>query len=247
MIHFLIITLGSADLVALALSSIRRYAPASMIDLVPLHPSTNGARAHGAAIDQWRDTYAGQVADGDVVVIMDPDVVLLSAQWCKEVEGAFADERVGIWGAGARDDFGPRVHAHMMCIRGRVWNTVQATFTPCRDMRERAWRDTGGLYCLAAIDAGWQVQPLERGPDWHGVSAWWGRQEWSVQTTMTILATAYAHLDATPKKMYTPTPLWAHLGSSTHSDPLRLTWWQRLRRWRQIKQRRQFIAAVRNA
>ena len=226
MMHFVIVTLGSADLVALALSSIRRYAPNCMVDLVPLPADTHDARAHGAAIDLWRSTFEGQVLDDDVLVIMDPDVVLLSTQWQREIAQAFEDRHVGIWGAGAQEDFGPRVHAHMMCIRGRVWNTLAATFTPCRDARERTWRDTGGLYCLAAIDAGWRVVPLERGPDWHGVSAWWAMRKGELSGTRI------------------PTPLWAHLGSSTHSDIARLTPWQRIKRRKRIRQRRTFIKAA---
>lgn len=232
-IHFLIVQLGGQDLVDLALASIAKYAPTSTVNVVPLPLTITDPAAHGRAIDQWRETYQGPVLDSDVVVLMDPDVVILSEQWRVKLDHAFADDmHIGIWGAGAAEDFGPRVHASMMAIRGKVWNTIKRSFTPCRDPREREWRDTGGLYCLWATDAGWPVEPLERGPDWHGASAWWG-MKWHTAPT---IAGMYNWRE--------PVPLWSHLGGSSHSDPTRMTWWQRVKRVRQIRRRREWITAV---
>lgn len=226
--HFIICTLGSADLVQLCLHSIRRFGGNCMVDIVDLPADTTDPAAHGYALNQWRQTYDGQVADDDVVVIMDPDCALLSAQWRIEMERAFSAPHVAIWGAGAQEDFGPRVHASMMCIRGSFWNRrwmLNYGFVPCPDAREYKWRDTGGLVCMWAKAIGLTVQPLERGPDWHGASAWWG-------------------MKPVPSEAFMPAPLWSHLGGGTHSDVTRLTWWQRQRRRRAIKQRRRWIKAV---
>src|SRR5882672_610611 len=86
--------------------------------------------------------------------------------------------------------------------------------------------------CANAI--GLTVQPLERGPDWHRASAWWG-----MKTKVTI--TTY---DGKRWPIKEPVPLWSHLGGGTHSDVTRLSWWQRQRRRRAIRQRRRWIAAV---
>ena len=229
MIHFLIVQLGSDDLMVTALASIDRFAGHCNVDVVKLPLDTRDPRAHGQAIDDWRRFQQVSVMDRDVVCIMDPDVVLLSAQWRVAADEAFDNPHVGIWGAGAQEDFGPRVHASLLCVRGSIFNTLERSFTPCLDLREQTWRDTGGLYCMWVKHAGHEVRPLERGPDWHGAAAWWGRV-------------------AVPRQrlpVWQPVPLWAHLGGGSHSDPTRMTPWQRLRNWRLLQKRQRFLAAAR--
>ena len=218
MIHFCIVTLGGRDLVRLCQASLKKYSGfetrwsfPSLSQWTPFDTTD-----HGLMLDHWRTEMKGLIRDIDLVVIMDPDCVLLVFRWRHEIDRVFKDSTIGIWGAGSTEDFGPRVHASMMVIRGELWNTLDRSFTPCTDPREQTWRDTGGLYCMFAKAAGWQLKPIERGPDWHGVSAWWSGS----------------------------TPLWAHLGGGTWSDPTRMTWWQRIRRRKAIQQRRRFIAAV---
>ena len=220
MIHFLLCTLGSPDLVELVLRSIDRYAGECVVDLVKLPDETTSPLAHGQAIDFWRDRQKIGVRDNDIVIILDPDSVLLSDYFRVELDAAFSDPAIGIWGAGSAQDWGPRIHASMMAIRGCVFTTLQKSFAPCPDPREQAWRDTGGLYCMWAQAAGWALQPVERGPDWGGASAWWDGAL---------------------------VPLWAHLGGGTHSDVTRMTWKQRyLVPWRrrEIRKRRIFIDAA---
>ena len=220
MIHFCIITLGCADLVELALASIKKYAGNCVGDVGTLPADTTDPVMHGRAIDLWRARH-GPVADDDIVVIMDPDVVILSGGWRREMESAFSDPRIGIWGAGSAEDFGPRVHASMMAIRGKLWNELPVTFTPGND---KNWRDTGGNYCKWATWGNWVLKPIERGLDWHEFSAWgwcYGSQtNWCK-------------------------PAWVHLGGGSHSDPTRLTWLQRMRRWRAIRERERFKRLVR--
>lgn len=214
MIHFLLVTLGGEDLLALALASIDRYAGDCEVDIVRLPADTTDPFAHGHAIDFWRERQKFGVKDTDAVCIMDPDVVILSEWWRREVDRVLFDENdgsVGIWGAGSAEDYGPRIHASMMVIRGRLFNDLIRSFAPCLDPREREWRDTGGLYCMWAKDAGWRLNPVERGQDWHGFAAW---------------------------------GTWTHLGGGSHSDPTRMTTWQRLRQWKAIARRRTFIKAV---
>lgn len=234
MIHFLICTVGGADLVEIALRSIDRYAGECQVDIMKLDEATLTPRSHGAAIDFWRERQKVGVKDTDAVCIMDPDVALLSEWWRREVDRALFEENpgnVGIWGAGAVEDYGPRVHASMMVIRGRLFNDLIRSFTPCLDPRERMWRDTGGLYCMWAKDAGWAVMPVERADDWHGFSAWYSRPEENRHVVKGSLTSAHY-------------PMWTHLGGGTHSDPTRLTLWQRIRRWKTIRRRKAFIKAV---
>ena len=223
MLHFLIVQLGSQDLMTTALASIERFAGECNVDIVKLPDSTTDPRAHGQAIDDWRKFQ--HIAVKDVVVVMDPDVVLLSERWRIEVEAAFASG-VGIWGAGNQHAWGPRVHAHMMVISGSVFNSLERSFTPCLDVREQDWRDTGGLYCMWARAAGWKVRPVEQGRDWHGVSA------------------GYSH----PAGMANGCrALWAHLGGGSHSDVKRMTWRQQyLSAWRrrEIAKRKRFLRAA---
>ena len=221
MIHFCIITLGCADLVELALASIKKYAGDCVGDVGTLPADTTDPAMHGRAIDLWRARH-GPVADNDIVVIMDPDVVILSHWWRLEMDAAFSNLRVGIWGAGSREDFGPRVHASMMAIRGKLWNyslDIPAyTFVPKGD---GAWRDTGGRFCCEATCDWWLLKPVERGRDWLGEFSCW--RETTYQTGA---------------------PMWTHLGGGSHSDPSRLTWPQRIRRWRAIRERERFKRVV---
>jgi hypothetical protein len=231
-IHFLLVQLGSPDLLTLALASIERFAGDCNVDIVKLPDNTNDPRAHGQAVDDWKKFQKFGVVDKDVVVLMDTDVVLLSEQWRVELDAAFADPHVGVWGAGAQEDFGPRVHASMMAIRGSIFNSLERSFTPCVDLREQTWRDTGGLYCMWVHDAGYEVRPVERGVDWAGAAAWWGMHE-------------YPALDAIwGAQVRQPVPLWSHLGGGTHSDPARLTWWERCKRHRALRQRRRWSEAA---
>ena len=219
MVHFLIVQLGSQDLMEVALASIDRYAGDCNVDVVKLPDATTDPGAHGRAIDHWRRFQQVAVLDRDIVVIMDPDVILLSEQWRVSLDLAFADRTVGVWGAGNTQRWGPRVHAHMMAIRGGTFNTLERSFTPCLDLREQTWRDTGGLYCMWVASTGQEVRPVEQGPNWSSAAAWWDGD----------------------------IPLWAHLGGGSHSDVSRLTWQQRLSPWRykEIKKRRQFLADAR--
>ena len=222
MIHFCLVTLGSKDLLTLALASIDKYAGDCNVDIINNEPNyAKGSWAHGDALDHWRRSQKLGIKDTDIVVIMDPDVVILSKWWREEVESAFRQPSVGIWGAGARDDFGPRVHASMMCIRGQVFNDMDATFQP---VMQGDWRDTGGAYCRMASVTGWRVVPLERGKDWNGSSAWWKPEP----------------------SPYWNIPLWAHLGGGTHSDPTRLTRWERIKHFREISRRKHFVWAAQN-
>lgn len=221
--HFVICALGSADLLRLAVASIHKFAGESTLDIVTLSDKAVGdAHAHGRALDQWRDSHEReQVSNDDVVVIMDPDAVILSLQWRKEMEATFTlMPKVGIWGAGCREDFGLRVHPSMMAIRGTLFNTSSASFKPYSRKGDRDWRDTAGWYCKVARDKGWRLWREERalGHDWHGAAAWC---HWRAPNV----------------------PMWVHLGGGTWSDPARLTWWQRQRRRQAIKTRRRFIAA----
>ena len=216
MIHFCIITLGCADLVELALASIKKYAGDCVGDVGTLPADTTDPAMHGRAIDLWRARH-GPVADNDIVVIMDPDVVILSDEWRREMIATFSNPRIGIWGAGSAEDFGSRVHASMMAIRGKLWNKLPVTFAPGNDPE---WRDTGGNYCKWATWGDWILKPIERGADWHGFSAW-------------------------KSYRWPPVPLWAHLGGGSHSDPTRLTWLQRVRRRQAIRERERFKRVVR--
>lgn len=238
MIHFCIVTLGSGDLRDMCVASIAKYAGQNVsVNQVPLPSDTCDPRAHGQAIDEWRRTWKGAIKDTDIVCVMDPDCILLSVWWRIELERAFADwshadSYVGIWGAGSKEDFGPRVHASMMCVQGKLWNQAEWGFAPCTDPRERTWRDTGGLFCLWAVDHGWRVRPVERGPDWQGASAYW---PFPYRNRLWDEPFYYYHERA---------PMWSHLGGGTHSDPQRLTWWQRYKRRKQIKQRHRWAGAV---
>ena len=230
MIYFCLVTLGGDDLVRLAIRSIQRYVKEPyQIHEFPLADPVTPA-SHGQAINVWRTRYQQEVKETDYVVIMDPDVAILSPWWQREATRAFDDPTVGIWGAGASEDFRLRVHASMMVIRGSAWKTLDRSFTPCTDPRERDWRDTGGLYCMFAKAAGWKVVPVERGLDWHGVSAWYAQP----RNTLWGVPLAEGGCRA----------MWAHLGGGTWSDPTRMTRWQRIRRRTVIRQRRQFISIV---
>ena len=145
MIHFCIITLGCADLVELALASIKKYAGDCVGDVGTLPADTTDPAMHGRAIDLWRARH-GPVADNDIVVIMDPDVVILYETWRMELDRAFANPQVGIWGAGSTEDFGPRVHASMMAIRGEVWNTLDRSFVPTDN--PYPYQHTGRLFLI---------------------------------------------------------------------------------------------------
>ena len=238
MIHVLIVALGSRDLIDLARRSLHRYAHDVTTHVEELPATTNDPRAHGAAIDRWRDamrdpdimSWRGPIRDTDTVVIMDPDVAILSEWWLREMIRVLYDENpgdVGIWGAGSAEDFGPRVHASMMAIRGTLWNTSQATFLP---IGTGPWRDTGGFYCEQAMKLGWKVVPVERGSDWNRFSAWWK------------IGSKYGDL---ANGIEERGPMWTHLGGGSHSDPTRMTWWQRIKRRRAVRERERFKAAVR--
>lgn len=233
--HFVICTLGSADLLEVAIASVHKFAGDATLDLIELPERALGDRdAHGRALDQWqREPGREAIPDHDVVVIMDPDVAILSAHWRVEMERTLrVMPNVGIWGAGCREDFGLRVHPSMMVIRGTVFNTLTSTFRPFARPGDTEFLDTAGWYCKCARDKGWKLWREERalGYDWHGAAAWY-------PYTATFLRHAWEHEQ-------TPTPMWAHLGGGTWSDPARLTWWQRQRRRRAVAKRREFIAAV---
>ena len=170
MIHFLIVTLGCRDLLELAVASIDKYAGECMLDIVDLPADTTDPVAHGRAIDFWRQRQKIGIRDTDLVCVMDPDVILLNSGWRAAVDTVFMDHTVGIWGAGMTEDFGPRVHASLMVIRGLVFNTYEYSFVPVNG--DPRWRDTGGNYCRLVAGSGWRVVPKQRGLDWHGVSAW---------------------------------------------------------------------------
>ena len=215
MICICMVTLGGKDLVRLASRSIRRYVESCALwERPPVDPVD--ANSHGRAIDAWREETRGQIRSDDIVVIMDPDCAILSPRWVTMMEAAILRDGIGIWGAGSIQDFGPRVHASMLAVNGRLWNEIPAaTFVPSTRLETR-WRDTGGLYCRIAQIKGWKLRPVERGPDWNGFSAWWDGG----------------------------TPLWTHLGGGTHSDPTRMTWAQRAWRWRAVRERQRFIRCV---
>jgi hypothetical protein len=242
-----------------ALQSIHRYAGTCRTDIVDLPPATTDPRAHGAAIDEWRRDQAGQVQDTDTVVIMDPDVALLSEWWRRELDHVLLDENpgnVGIWGAGSAEDFGPRVHASMMAIRGRLWNFSQATFLP---IGTGPWRDTGGFYCEQAVNLGWKVKPVERGKDWKWeYSAWYptplnegGAPFYGMGPSHVCEncgAPWHRECGACAAEWDHPcrlTPMWTHLGGGSHSDPARMTWLQRIKRWKAVQQREEFKRLVR--
>jgi len=223
MIHFCIVTLGSDDLVALALRSIEKYVSTPhSVTTIHLPLDTDDPAAHGRAIDEWRRQTKGLVWANDIVVVMDPDVAILSGWWEKELLNAFSDLQVGIWGAGSKEDFGPRVHASMMAIRGRLWNTSKKSFIPTDSTHHpREWRDTGGLYCQNAVDNQWALKPVERRPDdWEGYSCWA-----MPNTGGSVL-------------------LWTHLGGGSHSDVTRMTWYQRIRRYQAIRERERWKRLV---
>ncbi len=169
MIHFLLVTLGSRDLIELALASIDKYAGECEADIVDLPKDTTDPAAHGRAIDFWRHRQKIGIRDTDLVAIMDPDCALLSEWWRREVDAAFVDSQVGIWGAGNAAAWGPRVHASMMVIRGQLFNNYEYSFIP--QSADPRWRDTGGNYCRLASGA-WKIIPVEQAHDWHGFSAW---------------------------------------------------------------------------
>ena len=227
MIHVCMVTLGGRDLVELAIASLDKYAGDDVsLDIVDLPKDTTDPWAHGRAIDFWRQRQKIGIRDSDLVTLMDPDCVLLSHRWRIEVDRVFNDPHVGIWGAGASEDWGPRVHASMMVIRGKLFNNYEYSFMP--QSLDSRWRDTGGNYSRLASGA-WKVIPVERGPDWNGVSAWWG-------TPIDQHACSYN---------LQPIPLWSHLGGGSHSDPTRMTRWERVKRFRAIQQRERFKQAVR--
>src|SRR3990167_90660 len=230
MIHFCIITLGCADLVELTLASIKKYAGDCVGDVGTLPTDTTDPAMHGRAIDLWRARH-GPVADDDIVVIMDPDVAILYETWRTELDRAFVNPQVGIWGAGSREDFGPRVHASMMAIRGKLWNyslDIPAyTFVPKGD---GAWRDTGGRFCCEATCDWWLLKPVERDVDWHGFSAWCS---WEAPKNPTYRW-----------QFWPERAMWTHLGGGSHSDPTRLTCLQRIHRWRAICERERFKRLV---
>ena len=223
LIHFLLVTLGSADLVELALRSIDKYVDPCTVDLVALPDTTTDPMAHGNAIDFWRIRQKVGVKDSDIVVVMDPDCVILSEWFQREMEQAFTDPKVAIWGAGNQRAWGPRVHASMLAIRGQVFNDYQYTFCA---VGSGDWRDTGGRYCQLVSGAEWKLKPVEQHLDWNGISCW-------------------RHYD--PLALVTDYPLWAHLGGGSHSDIHRMTWKQRyLVPWRrrEIRKRERFKKAV---
>lgn len=227
MLHILVCALGGDDLLDVCLASVAKYAGSDYRLHVRYVPTDSTDPAdHGRTINLWRQQQP--VSNEDIVALMDPDCVLLSDWWRREMERAFALVSAGVWGAGSKEDFGPRVHASMMCVRGWLWNQPTFGFTPCPDPRERTWRDTGGLFCLSAVEAGWRVLPVERGEDWHGASAYWPS----------------LYRNRLWDHCHERGPMWSHLGGGTHSDPTRLTWLQRLHRYKQIKQRHRWLAAV---
>lgn len=225
MIHVCMVTLGGRDLVELAIASLNKYAGDDVsLDIVDLPKDTTDPWAHGRAIDFWRQRQKVGIRDSDLVAIMDPDCVLLEATWRREVDRVMSDENdgnVGIWGAGASEDWGPRVHASMMVIRGKLFNNYEYSFMP--QSLDSRWRDTGGNYCRLAAGAGWRVVPAERGVDWNGFSCW---------------------RHSLPLTLVTDYPLWTHLGGGSHSDPTRMTPWQRIKRWRAVQRRERFKALV---
>ena len=234
--HFVICTLGSQDLVELAVASIHKFAGDATLDLIQLPESALGDRnAHGHALDQWqRNEEREPIPDEDVVVVMDPDVAILSDKWRTEMERTFKLlPKVGIWGAGCTEDFGLRIHPSMMVIRGVVFNTLTSSFKPFHRPTDTQWLDTGGWYCKCAVNRGWKLWREERalGHDWHGAAAWY-------DVTATYLRHKWDHEETTPL------PMWVHLGGGTWSDPTRLTWWQRQRRRSALAKRRKFIEAV---
>ena len=220
--HFVVCALGGQDLLEACIASIDTFGgEATTLDVIKLPDDTTDPAVHGRAFDQWRAAHR-VMPPGDVIVLMDPDCALLSHGWRRELERAMALPEVGLWGAGSTKDYGPRVHASLCAIRGDLWNTSAATFLP---IGAGPWRDTAGHYCQQAAQLSWRVLPYERGVDWVGGSAaWWAMERqrlWSA-----------------------PRLLWSHLGGGSHSDPLRMTPWQRVKRWRRVQGRRIWREAV---
>jgi hypothetical protein len=227
--RFVICALGSADLVALAVASIEKFAGDATVDLIQLRESALGdPNAHGRALDQWRlNTEREPIPDEDVVVIMDPDAAITSPLWRKQLEYAMWFPQVGIWGAGCKEDFGARIHPLMMAIRGKCFNEIDATFRPFHREGTFEWRDTAGWYCKCALTKGWTLRAVERFGTYQKASGNWWRVP-DVQAWVFGFDT-----------------LFVHLGGGTWSDPTRLTWWQRQRRRRALRLRRRYVAEVR--
>ena len=236
--HFVICSLGSTDLLELAIASVHKFAGDATLDHITIPDSELGnPNAHGRALTQWAyDPQREPIPDDDVVVIMDPDVAILSPKWRAQMERAFnLDPNLGIWGAGCMEDFGLRIHPSMMVIRGKTFNTMSATFRPFSRPGDTEWLDTGGWYCKCARDKGWNLQRVERALhyDWQGFSAWYWEHAIYLQH-------AWDH----EREVM---PMWVHLGGGTWSDPTRLNLWQRLRRRQAIAKRRKFVEAVKKA
>ncbi len=231
MIHFLLVTLDGKDLLELAIASIDNYAGDCELDIVDLPAETIDPWAHGRAIDFWRRRQKIGIRDTDLVAIMDPDCAILSDWWRREVDEAFSDPTIGIWGAGSTEDFGPRVHASMMVVRGELFNNYEYSFMP--QSTDARWRDTGGNYCRLASQV-YTIMPIERGHhyDWHGASAWY---PYHMRNHMRF------HWDHE-----TLCPMWVHLGGGSFSDPARMTRWQRITQWQAIRRRERFKRAVRS-
>ncbi len=227
-----IIVSARPDMLAVCQAALRHFAPWLPICVVATSPEVarqaewygdeclrlptagQGAADHAAGIEHAREKGIG--SNADIVILLDDDTIVLSADWLPWVKAAFAaSPRLGILG-GVRSrgligqayvDGVLLVHAHMMAIRGEVFRAVVSTFHAHPEAGVAYTRlDTAALACLDAAKAGFKVRPVP----FHepGMGPLYGP----------IQATEY----------YVPPergrPLWTHLGRGTSFAPR--GWWR---------------------
>ena len=215
---------GSADLVHVALQSLRRWTPSALRCVVVANGSETdavsrtarswgarvilnpgspiGATAHAAGIHAGRSAGVGQ--ESDLVVLLDNDTAVLSAEWWRAMQAALHDPAVGLWSCGFRG------WPHPVCLAMRA-----PLFRLARSFYPLGAFDTAAAAVYEIIRAGWQVRTEEHGARWIGNTSAWGRPVHFV-----------------------------HLGGGTHSQWGRLTWRQRARRLPALIRRARFKRAV---
>ena len=205
----LITTARGADLTALCVDSLKQYAPkvtrlilvnqfdralrrwlAETGEVYFVNDSARGdGRDHAGAIEAARASGCLDAYGADLIVLVDNDCVILSAQWSQELVRAFKDPGVGAWGAEWVVD--PSVlHASMLAMRAVDFLHV-TTFRPVNwglmtvRQQHHGRLDTGGKACEELRAMGFRLVGLSRELEARG----WG--------------------------LYGTPALWAHLGSGT--------------------------------
>lgn len=150
----LIVEYETPDLLALCLASLRRFAPEVTPIVLRGGP---GAEYHARAIEAWRAQARDAGSDGiwpriegDPVILLDTDTVILSEHWWPTLEKAFSAGHDLVGGHRSRGEacqmfsgVTPLLHASMLAMTRRLFDAI-VTFAadPVHPVLEVVVRDT---------------------------------------------------------------------------------------------------------